>query len=592
MSLDFLDWLVIGGFLALIVWVGIRAKSGSEETLNGFFLGGRNTPWYLAGLSMVATTFAADTPLAVTELIANGGIAANWMWWSFLASGMLTTFFFAKLWQRSGVLTEAEFIEFRYSGQAAKVLRGTKALYLGLFINTIIIAWVNLALISLLEVFFGISYTQAFLCTGAIMCLTGVYSSFSGFKGVVLTDAIQFGVAMSGCIILAILVVNSEQIGGIANLKAAFIAKKGESYLSFFPTLSEDTGVGKVFSLSLTGFLAYVGVQWWASWYPGAEPGGGGYIAQRILSTRNPREAVWATLFFQIAHYCVRPWAWIVVALAGVLLYEPQNAEVGANAKLYYVYAMRDFLPNGLKGLLLAAFLAAYMSTISTQINWGASCLVNDFYKRFWKPNQTESDYVWVSKVCTVFLAGLGLAITPFLDSVAGAWGFLMQAGAGLGGVLILRWYWKRVNAWAEIAAMICPFICTFVLANFGLVGFEQFLTTVAITTLVWVLVAYNSPSTDPAVLDRFWATVHPTISEKKQAVAGVLDAPDQSQTMQPSTYYTYAFLCWGCSMLLAYSVLFLIGKMILLEWSEAGICLVVAVGSGLGLGYSMKRIV
>ena len=593
MNLALADWLVIAAFLILIIWVGLRSKPESSESLSSFFLGGRNTPWYLAGLSMVATTFAADTPLAVTELVVTKGIASNWLWWSFLVSGMLTTFFFAKLWQRSGVLTEAEFIEFRYSGQAAKVLRGTKALYLGLFINTIIIAWVNLALISLLEIFLGVSYWQAFAYTGVIMTLTAIYSTFSGFRGVVMTDAIQFGIAMTGCIILAFLVVGSAEIGGMASLKSEIIARKGEAFLSFFPNVAEN-GSGSLFSLTVLGFFSYVGVQWWASWYPGAEPGGGGYIAQRILSTRNPKEAVWATLFFQIAHYCVRPWAWIVVALAGVVLYGGQTQGADPNAKLYYVYAMRDFLPVGLKGLLLAAFLAAYMSTISTQINWGAGCVVNDFYKRFYVRDQSEAHYVWVSKLSTVLLAILGLCITPFLTSVAGAWEFLMQAGAGLGGVLILRWYWKKVNAWAEISAMIVPFICTFAFGFLGVPDTEKFLYTVAVTTLVWVLVCYISPATDKPVLDNFWAQVHPPMIEKTNHASTntPLDASQPVQNIAPSTYYTYIFMCWMSATILAYSVLFLIGKCILLEWAEAGICAGVALIASGVLVKCMNRVV
>ncbi len=364
MHLSTLDFFIAGSFFLVIIVVGLSYTSKAGKNLTSFFLAGRNLPWHLAGISMVATTFAADTPLAVTEIIHDNGIAGNWIWWSFLAGGMLTTFFFANLWRKADVLTEVELIELRYSGKEAAVLRGFKSIYLGLFLNVVIIAWVNVALQSLLQVFFNLSPLMAFYYTALAMLFVAIYSSLSGLLGVVMTDVIQFFIAMTGC------------IGGIIGLKTQ-INEIDPAILNFLPTIGAG-GTAQTLGLSVAAFLTYATVQWWASWYPGAEPGGGGYIAQRMMSAKSEKDAVYATLFFQIAHYCLRPWPWILVGLAAIVLYPDLDAET---AKLGYVYAMRDYLPNGFRGLLLVAFFAAYMSTISTQLNWGTSYLVNDFYK-------------------------------------------------------------------------------------------------------------------------------------------------------------------------------------------------------------------
>jgi solute:Na+ symporter, SSS family len=565
-QLTTLDFTVIALFFALLFFIGLRYTSESGKDIDSFFVGGRSLPWYWAGLSMVATTFAADTPLAVNELVTQRGIAGNWLWWSFLAGGMLTTFFFARLWQRAGVLTEAELIETRYGGQAAVFLRGFKGAYLGLFINTIIIAWVNLAMLSLLQVFFGLDYATAFRAMLGLLAFTALYSSLSGFKGVVMTDALQFAVAMIGCIILAFIVVYSPQIGGMEALKAKVIAAKGEDFLSFFPSVTsaeaaESVGVGQTLTLGVGAFFAYIGVQWWASWYPGAEPGGGGYIAQRMMSTRSEKDAVWATLFFQIAHYCFRPWAWIVVALAATILY-PIADKDDSMARLGYVYAMRDFLPTGLRGLLLAAFFAAYMSTISTQVNWGASLIVNDLYKRFLRPQtHKQSDdtkhYVLIARIATIILALLGGCCTYFMDSIKDAWEVLMQFGAGLGLVLILRWYWRRITAWSEISAMVAPIFSTIFCMIYEIKFPEAFLYTVLFTTVVWLLVTFLVKDPSPAHTEAFWQRVHTHLY-------------DAQLKKSAQSYYLRAFVSWLAATLLAYSLLFFIGKIILLEPIEA----------------------
>ncbi|MEZ5008517.1 MAG: sodium:solute symporter family protein [Chitinophagales bacterium] len=583
MHLSTLDFVVVAFFLLIILSVGLSYTKKAGKDLTSYFLAGRNLPWYLAGISMVATTFAADTPLAVTELVHANGIAGNWLWWSFLAGGLLTTFFFANLWRKADVLTEVELIELRYSGREAAVLRGFKSIYLGLFMNVVIIAWVNVALMSLLEVFFNLSHYQAFLYTGLAMLFVAIYSSFSGLLGVVMTDVIQFVIAMIGCIVLAIFVMSSEQIGGIAGLKTQLDAID-PAILNFFPTVGGN-GVGTTLGLSVAAFFTYATVQWWASWYPGAEPGGGGYIAQRMMSAKSEKDAVYATLFFQIAHYCIRPWPWILVGLAALVLYPELNDDT---AKLGYVYAMRDFLPNGFKGLLLVAFFSAYMSTISTQLNWGSSYLVNDFYKRFLKKKtnyRTEGDntidenrenkqLVMASRVTTFIVMLIAFGVTYQLESIKGAWAFIMQCGAGLGMVLILRWYWWRINAWSEISATIAPFIVIGAVAIFKATGNASestltfldtfpnvFLMTVAFTTVVWLIVTFLTKPTKNETLQHFYDKVQPMGNW----------SPFQKAGGENSTF-GYAILSWLLAIVFTYGFLFLIGKTILMEWKEAGI--------------------
>jgi len=595
MNLAVWDWLVIIFFLSIIVILGLSYSKEAKTDLKSYFLGGRNMAWYMAGLSMVATTFAADTPLAVAEIVAKNGIAGNWVWWSFLAGGMLTTFFFAGLWQRSGVITEAEFTELRYSGAPAKWLRVFKSVYLGFFMNIIVIGWVNVALIKLLGVFFGLEYADAFMYTALILVITAIYSTFAGFKGVVVTDAVQFCIAMAGCIILAVLVVNSAEVQGIDALKSYFRSTDRASYLNFFPTFNSQNEFATTLSLSLTGFFAFVGVQWWASWYPGAEPGGGGYVVQRILSTRNAKEAVWATLLFQFLHYCVRPWAWIIVGLAGIMLY----TDLGVSKSDYYVRIMKDFLPVGLRGLMLVAFFAAYMSTISTQLNWGASCLVNDVQKRLSNTPKADSYYVWSAKICTVLLAIISLFATLGMDSVASAWGFLMQCGAGVGGVLILRWYWLRINVWSEITAMLMPFVGTIISLYMGLDGYESLIFTAFFTTAAWVLVTLLTSPADKATLDHFWDKVHSpqAVNTQTEATNEAIDThliPNNgsivSKTNSPRAFYAYTFAAWLSATVLAYALLFFTGKIILKEWVDAAFCTAVGLSAFLVLQKSMSK--
>ncbi len=589
-----LDWIVIILFLVIFIGFALSFTGKAGKNLNSFFLGGRSLPWYIAGISMVATTFAADTPLAVTELVAKNGISANWLWWNMLAGGMLTTFFFAKLWHRADVLTEVELIELRYSGTPAALLRGFKAVYLGVFMNLMIIGWVNVALIALLEGFFSISHSSAIMYTAIAMVIVAVYSSLSGLLGVAMSDVIQFITAMVGCILLAIFVVNSEEVGGITNMKANL----DDWTLSFFPTVGSSEGsTGSALAISVGAFFSYFAIQWWASWYPGAEPGGGGYVAQRMMSAKDEKNAIYATLFFQIGHYCIRPWPWILVALCALIIYPDLD-----DTKMGFVYAIRDFLPPGIKGLLLVSFLAAYMSTISTQLNWGASYVVNDLYKRFMNPGGSDKTMIMVSRLVTFILMILGIMIATQMDSITGVWEFVFQCGAGLGLVLILRWYWWRINAWSEITATLVPFIIYGIskfLYNSKLSAYQaelgvtelsdaamktfnegaywlqfpgSFFLTVAITTIAWVVVTYFTKPTDQAHLTAFYKKVKPDgwWSHFKQ-LNNEDDRPSEMGTL---------VICWLSAVSMTYAILFTTGKLVLAMWTDALMWGVVAIVS------------
>lgn len=572
--MHWVDWAIIAAFLIFSLLIGLYFRNRASKSLLSFFLGDRNIPWLIAGISMVATTFAADTPLAVTELVGQSGISGNWLWWSFLAGGMLTTFFFAKLWRRSGVLTEIELIELRYGGKPAAILRGFKAVYLGLVMNVLIIGWVNLAMITIIQEFFGLDLATTYQVLAAAMLLGAVYTSLSGIWGVAVTDVVQFCFAIIGTIVLAVVVLNSPSVGGISGLKASL----PESTFQFFPSFSNEGQGGKTLAISAGAFLAYIGIQWWGSWYPGQEPGGGGYVAQRMMSTKTEKGAVYATLLFQIAHYCLRPWPWILVALACLVLY-PQLE--GGALRIGYVWAMRDFLPVGLKGVLLASFLGAYLSTISTQLNWGAGYLVNDVYKRFIAPDASDKKFVAASRIVTLGLMAAGLAITGLMDSISGVWTFIIECGAGLGLVLILRWYWWRINAWSEISATIAPFVA-FAFSRF-VMDWEfpdSYFFTVTFTTVVWLVVTFATQPESKATLEKFYRQVRP---DGNWSI--ITDRKENNQNN-----LRHLAVCWLSSIAMTYSVLFATGKFIFGEWTEAFIFLGVVILSGLVLVQTLKR--
>lgn len=579
-----IDWIIILLYFVISLAIGIYYSKRAGGSTENFFLSGRKLSWWLAGISMVATTFAADTPLAVTELVGQNGIAGNWLWWNMLIGGMLTVFFFARLWRRAEILTDVEFIEFRYSGKPAAVLRGFKAIYMGIFMNTVIMGWVNLAMIKILIGMFPeyVNSSNAILFVGGCMLITALYSAISGLWGVAVTDAFQFTLAMIGCIILAVIVVNQPQVGGISGLQE----KLPDWAMKFTPDISSDvtpSSVGGILALTVSSFLAFIAIQWWASWYPGAEPGGGGYIAQRMMSAKDEKNSLFATLFFQIAHYCIRPWPWIIVGLCSIVLY-PDLSQ--ADKGLGFVKAMNDFLPPGLKGLLLAAFLAAYMSTIATHLNWGTSYFINDFYRRFLVKDKSEKYYVRISRLMTIVFMFLSVIITTQMTTISGVWGFVIECGAGLGLVLILRWFWWRVNAISEIVATITPFIVYGVLyfGNFDVKFPNTLYIIVPITTIAWLITAFITKPTEESKLESFYKKVHPGgIGWKKIS--------DKLTEVKSDSGYYLLFINWIAGIILVYSFLFGIGKIIFGEYIYGFLFLLLGIAAALLIRRNFNKV-
>ena len=578
MVLTTLDWIIIAAYFALSLAIGLYYYRRAGENLGEFFVAGRSLPWWLAGTSMVATTFAADTPLAVTEMVARNGVAGNWLWWSMLPSGMLTVFFFARLWRRAEVMTDVEFVELRYSGKSAAFLRGFRSLYLGLAINLIIMGWVNLGMAKVLSGTLGLQKWQAL---AFCLSITLLYSALSGIWGVVVTDAVQFVIAMIGSIALAVYAVRA--VGGIDALKSGLetVTPAGSTEPFGTAALQLWPDGSAIWMLPLLTIVTYLGVNWWASWYPGAEPGGGGYVAQRIFSAKNEKHGILATLWFNVAHYALRPWPWIVVALCSLVLYRggAVNPETGQiDAAFGYVQVMNDFLPAGMRGLLLASFAAAYMSTISTQLNWGSSYLVNDFYRRFIRPAATDAHYVAISRVATVVTVVLSVIVTYFMNRITGGWELVLTLGAGTGLVYILRWYWWRVNAWSEIAAMSAALIVSIGLQWSGTfesgtaVGFAQtILTTVAITTAVWLAATFLTSPEPDATLISFYRRVRPAGPGwgGVATLAGVTGPP--MERLGPG------FLNWVLGIAVVYATLFGIGQLLFGTWTTASLCIAIA---------------
>jgi solute:Na+ symporter, SSS family len=522
MSISLIDWAIVAAYFVLSAGIGFYFTRRGGESLDQYFLSGRQAPWWLAGTAMVATTFAADTPLVVTGLVATKGVAGNWLWWNFVMSGMLTVFFFARLWRRAQVMTDVELAEVRYSGPPAALLRGFRALYLALPINLIILGWVTRAMIKILTIALGLrdvtvagmTLSGEVIAVGICFVITLAYSMAAGMWAVLWTDLVQFVIKMSAVIVLAVYAVRA--VGGIDAMKVKLAAHFGseQAALSVLPVSMTASGLHAYAWMPLLTLSVYLSVQWWAAWYPGAEPGGGGYVAQRIFSARSERDGVLATLFFQIAHYALRPWPWIVTGLATVILY-PTMADREAG----YVQAFVDLLPTPWRGFMLAGFAAAYMSTVATHLNWGASYLVNDFYKRFLKTDGTEKHYVAVSRAATAFIFLASIAVTSQLSSIEKAWELLLALGAGTGLVLILRWYWWRINAWSEISAMAASFVVSLLAFRYLAPRFAPndpnatatvMLVTVACSTVVWITVTLLTRPEPDAVLESFYRRVRP----------------------------------------------------------------------------------
>ena len=585
MKLTFIDWCIVAAYFLFNLGIGFYYKKRAGKNMSEFFLGGRNIPWWLAGTSMVATTFAADTPLAVTGMVARNGVAGNWLWWNFVASGMLTVFLFARLWRRSGVMTDVEFAELRYSGKPAAFLRGFRALYLGIPINCIILGWVNLAMVKILMLILDINKIQAITVVLGMIAVTAFISTLSGLWGVLVTDLFQFVIKMTMVIVLGVAAV--QAVGGIDSMKlklAEIDRAKGlatgqaGSALSFVPDLNSAW-------MPMITFLVYISVNWWATWYPGAEPGGGGFVAQRMLSAKDERHSLLATLWFNIAHYALRPWPWILVGLASIILY-PNLADPETG----YVRVMIDYLPHWLRGLMVAAFAAAFMSTIGTQLNWGASYLVNDAYRRFLRPNETDRHYVAASQWATVLLTVISAVITFYMDTIAGAWKLLIVTGAGTGTVLILRWYWWRINAWSEVSSMVSAFLVSILLqTQFGLstddpVQFAKImLITVGITTVVWLTVTLTTAPEPNEKLVAFYRLVRPSETFWKPIARLAPDVP-------PSRDGGRNLLDWACGCVLIYGSLFGIGKLILKETVTGLAFLAIAGVAGFVIYWDLSR--
>lgn len=512
MLLSNIDWGIIGLFFLLSLAIGLAVTRRAGSNTAEFFLSGRHMPWWLLGISMVATTFAADTPALVTDIVRNHGVSGNWVWWAFLLTGMLTVFVYAKLWRRARLLTDLEFYELRYSGKSAAFLRGFRALYLGVFFNVMIMATVSMAAIKIGGVLLGLSPLQTLLIAGIV---TVIYSSLGGFTGVVLTDFFQFLMAMIGAVWAAYVVVNLPEVGGLNNLLTHDnVAGK----LSLLPDFTDLNTLVPLFILPLA-------VQWWSVWYPGSEPGGGGYVAQRMLSARNERGAMGATLLFNVAHYALRPWPWILIALASLVVFPDLGAlqaqfphiDAGIVQHDLAYFAMLTYLPAGLLGLVVASLIAAYMSTISTHLNWGSSYVVNDFYKRFVKPEASEQELVRVGRLSTVLLMVLSAILALFLSNALQAFNILLTVGAGTGLIFILRWFWWRINAWTEISGMVFSFlVAVYFQIGHPTLGFEplsdaaRLLLGVGLTSAGWLVVTLLTAPTDKATLENFYRTVRP----------------------------------------------------------------------------------
>ncbi|WP_258103666.1 sodium:solute symporter family protein [Marinoscillum sp. MHG1-6] len=553
MILTTLDWFFVGSFFILSISIGLWAAKSGNKTSEDYFTASGKMPWWLLGVSMVATTFSTDTPNLVTDIVRQNGVSGNWAWWSFLLTGMLTVFVYARLWKKSGVLTDIEFYELRYSGKMASFLRGFRAVYLGFIFNVMIMASVSLAAIKIGSVLLNLTPIQTLLIAGTV---TVIYSSLGGLRGVLITDFIQFILSMAGALIAAIVALKHPQIGGLENLLAhENVADK----LSFFPSLSNP-------EIFVTLLLIPLLVQWWSVWYPGAEPGGGGYIAQRMFAAKNEDHSVKAVLFFNVAHYALRPWPWIIVALASLVIFPDleslkqafPNAANVVNHDLGYP-AMLTFIPSGLLGIVVTSLIAAYMSTISTHLNWGASYIINDVYKRFIKPDASPGQLVGLSRIVTVILMVFTMILALMLDNALGAFQILLQIGAGTGLLFILRWFWWRVNAYSELTAMIVSLlVAIYFKTAHSWMGLEplkpwvELVTGVGITTLGWILVTLLTKPADQDVLIRFVQKINPggpgwkkisSQMEQGSTPSGTWKVPVGILCMILGTIGVYAFL-------------------------------------------------
>ncbi|HSH75718.1 MAG TPA: sodium:solute symporter family protein [Longimicrobiales bacterium] len=586
MQLTTLDWIVVSAYATVAIATGLYfARRAGRET-EEFFLGGRAMPWWLLGTSMVATTFSTDTPNLVTDLVRTGGVSQNWLWWAFAITGMCTVFFYAKLWRRSGVLTDMGFYELRYSGAPAAFLRGFRAIYLGVLFNVMIMATVTLAAIKIGGVLLGVPGWQVVLVAGTV---TALYSTTSGLWGVVVTDLLLFAIAMVGSLAAAFYAVAHPSVGGLSGL---FAHPALDGKLALLPDFSDWRAAAAV-------FIVPVAVQWWSTWYPGAEPGGGGYVAQRMLAARDESHALKATLWFNVAHYALRPWPWVIVALASLVVYPtldsiqaafPQVDPSIVRHDLAYP-AMLVFLPPGLLGLVVASLAAAYMSTISTHLNWGASYVVDDVYRRFFAPEETERHYVWVGRLATIGLIAMASTLALWLENALQAFQILLQIGAGTGLVFLLRWFWWRVNVWSELSAMVISFLVAvyfqFVHPALGLARWDaslELVVGVAVTSTGWLTVTLLTPPDDADTLRRFHALIQPLGPGWRGAG---LKAPESDGSGSLSA----AFLAWFLGCVVIYGSLFGTGYALYGNPALASVCLLAAAAASIGLVKTFRKV-
>jgi solute:Na+ symporter, SSS family len=595
-QITLLDWVVIVFTLLICfgpaLFFGKRAGKSTAE----FFASGRSVPWWLAGLSMVATTFSSDTPNLVTDIVRRQGVAGNWVWWAFVLTGVATVFFYARLWRRSGVMTDLEFYEIRYSGKAASVVRGFRSVYLGLFFNCMIMATVNLAACKIANILFGLPRWETLLIVGT---LNVVFATHSGLWGVLVIDMVQFFIKMTAVIAAAYFALQLPQVGGLSGLMDKLgnaHGPNGINYLNMLPDFSNN------WDIAVAIFIMPIAVQWWAVWYPGAEPGGGSYIAQRMLASKSERDSLGAVLFFNVAHYVLRPWPWILTALASIIVY-PQLSDIQAafpnldpNLLGHDIAfpAMLKFLPIGFAGLMVGGLIAANSSTILTHLNWGASYLVHDFYRRFLKKSESEAHYVAAGRVVTIILFFASSGAVYLLDSAKDAFDVILQVGAGTGLLYLVRWFWWRVNAWSEVVAMVSSFLISvlfLILKKEGIVFSTHvaLLLTIATTTVCWVLTAFFGPETDREVLIAFYKKARPFGPGWKMIRQEAGMANDISTAAGDNI--PLALLGWvaGCSVV--WSALFTVGNFLYGRMLYAGILLGVFVVAGSALLYVVNKL-
>ena len=626
MPLTSIDWSVIVGYLMINLLISLYYRRRASGNTEEFLISGRDVSWWLAGTSMVATTFAADTPLLVSGIVATQGIAGNWIWWAMCLSGMMTVFFFARYWRRAEILTDVELAEIRYSGKPAAFLRGFKALYLGLMMNCLILGWVTNAMANIITVLLGSmiaegralqltlgqhviwqqtlgkpEHTALLICVLILIPFTGIYTFIGGLWGVLVTDLFQFALKMAMIIVLAWVAV--AKIGGMnaltLRLQAVSTATQQTgtptaNALSFLPSFHLGWTTNAIWTLPLLTFFMYLGVQWWSAWYPGAEPGGGGYVAQRMFSARDEKNSLGATLWFNIAHYALRPWPWIVTALVAIVVYSPHGGlrpsdAFASNPQQGYVMVLRDFLPPALRGLMVAAFLAAYMSTVGTQLNWGTSYLVNDFYRRFLVRAHTERHYVIISKVFTIGLVLLTGYVAAQLTSILQGWQIVLAIGSGTGAVYILRWYWWRINAWSEIVAMAVSGLVAISLTkvkfsgNDAVVFAKTALITAGVTTLAWIVTTLLTRAEPDGTLKAFYRRVHPSIYGWRP-VARLVPELTEIRDFKNNAFD------WVMGCVLVYGCLFGIGKLVFQQWLIGMVLLALAAIGGYLIFWDLSR--